>query len=268
MRTQTLCKYIRNRVNPLIGVIGVLTIFTLTACEEKAAQEAEAAKAAAPPAVASGKCVKLPESMEYNDNENFTEGMKVFKYDTRNRLVEVVHSDGGGSGVFHILTYKGNDLATVKNVSMSVEGSSDTTVLNIGKGNTVSIKDNIYNRTETITTNNDGYIIRLEYKYDDGSVGKSIYTYQYQDGNLASETLSEGGKEKVTKYKYDNKKSPFNNSSTPKWILQYFSNTIHASKNNPVSKNSTVYKYKYDSEGFPTEQASNGYTATFIYSCK
>jgi YD repeat-containing protein len=233
----------------ITAIIMLAITFTFTACEEKAA-------------AANGKCVKLPE-------EIITEGMKVFKYDTRNRLVEVVVSDGEGSGVFQILTYNGNDLATIKKASMIVdEGLSDTTVLNIGKGNTMSIKDNIYNRTEIITVNNDGYIIRLEYRYDDGTIDKSIYTYQYQDGNLASETLSESGKESVTKYKYDNKKSPFNNSNTPKWILQYFSKPIYASKNNPVSRNSVVYKYKYDSDGFPTEQASNGDITTFEYSCK
>jgi uncharacterized protein (TIGR02145 family) len=53
MRTQTLCKYIRNRVNPLILLIGVLTI--LTACDDKATQEAEAAKAAAETAIAAAK---------------------------------------------------------------------------------------------------------------------------------------------------------------------------------------------------------------------
>jgi len=68
-----------------------------------------------------------------------------------------------------------------------------------------------------------------------------------------------------TEYSYDDKKSPFSNSKTPKWLLPYIG--ISTNKNNILRQYtsggeisfSKTYEYQYDSDGFPTKEKEEVY---------
>ena len=110
-------------------------------------------------------------------------------------------------------------------------------------GNTITIDG------RSFTINGDGYIVN----------GNGA-DYKYKDGNLISSYWSEVPC--TDNYSYDNKKSPFSGSTTPKWLIQRLLLDIYASKNNVVSSEQEVgkstYKYEYDSDGFPVK-----FTKTF-----
>jgi len=114
------------------------------------------------------------------------------------------------------------------------------------KGNTVTV-DN-----ESFTIDKDGYIVE-----------RNGAEYKYKDGNLIEMIdVIDGG----SSYFYDDKKSPFSNSNTPKWLMSLVIN-IHytsggteslASKNNVSSylfqggaPGGCDSKYVYDKDEFP-----------------
>jgi hypothetical protein len=175
-------------------------------------------------------------------------GTLKFEYDNQNRIVKIGDKT---------ITYSDN-LITVGTEKFVI------------KGNTVTFDNKRY------TIDKDGYILVYEeggerdgqIVYGDGYSAK----YTYKDGNLISFS-GEGHSD----YSYDDKKSPFSNCTSPKWLIQNLASNFE-SKNNVIKsegtdegeKISSAYKYEYDSDGFPVKQTeTNNYgnttTTSFTY---
>jgi YD repeat-containing protein len=143
------------------------------------------------------------------------------EYDSQNRLVKIDDKT---------ITYSDN---------LIIAGTQKFII----NGNTVTVEDDTYISKFFI----DKYGQIAGY----GEDGKNTY----KDGNL----ISENSEYDNTYYSYDNKKSPFSKSNTPKWLIRSLFHK-YESKNNVVSSEgsyegegeiSTSYKYEYDSDGFP-----------------
>jgi len=167
-----------------------------------------------------------------------------FEYDDKNRIVKMISYNNNDSSTTAI-TYNTDDLVTVMN--------RDTTAKYVKKGNTIT------SESDTLTINKDGYIVEKKDK-------SGAYTYQYQDGNMTE--LKGNEEDRSFSYSnFDDKKSPFSNSNTPKWLIQLLSFRGHKlldNKNNvnnvlkkygPFSCNAD-YTYEYNSEGFPIKQTA------------
>ncbi|MCL1966662.1 MAG: hypothetical protein FWF67_02135 [Fibromonadales bacterium] len=169
------------------------------------------------------------------------------KYDSQNRIVEKYQYYYFNNitkqevSTTTKITYGDNSITGEK---FHYDGSKDgNPVKFVINGNTVTV-----NGKSSFTINKDGYIVG-EYKYKDGN----IIRYEFSDN--------------VHNFKYDDKKSPFTNSNTPKWLFQYlYGHTSYAecaSKNNVVEEayngeyignETTASKYEYDEDGFPIKK--------------
>ena len=142
------------------------------------------------------------------------------------------------------IAYKGNDVVIIDGTEYKREG------------NVISSES-----VETFTLDKDGFII-------------DPYYYKSANGNLIE---WESGGDMAAEYKYDDKKSPFYNTNTPKWVMQYllteylriqgYSQTTYLSKNNVIEEiesysngevNSKYSQYEYDSDGFPIKRTKTG----------
>jgi len=105
------------------------------------------------------------------------------------------------------------------------------------KGDTVTVDG------KSFTIDKDGYIVKSK----DGNLSP----YKYEDGNLINIF-----DDSSPFYYYDDKKSPFSNSNTPKWVIQELFGAEFASKNNVSSSGYGInqFGYEYDSDGFPVKQ--------------
>ena len=216
---------------------------------------------------------KLLESIKTDDV------MQKFVYDDQNRLTDIQNFYNDSYNTTFSIKYRGADLISYE---------EDSTISTIERnGNTLTVHLDAPNSSEKykLTVNADGYIIKGESieSYQEGhglSKSNIISTYEYTGNNLVKVTYQ--GSTTVLAYKYDDKKSPFANSNTPKWFLQNFL-IPHFGFNN-VTENSQkwyngvsemiTYKYEYDSEGFPTKRIttsnnnSNATITTFTYTGK
>jgi len=255
-------------ITKLAATLTLAIIFTLNACEEKKKQDgadtkqpeavAEVAeKTTAVPVETETVCgkggggVKLLECITDADGKLLYK----FEYDNQNRIVKI-------------------DDKTITYADNLITAGTQKFVI---KGNTVTVDKN------TLTIDKDGYIISRKdsdrsgvHENEDGDLKEDVYfeEYSYSDGNLTHESDNNGnidlgflGSRRA--FKYDNNKSPFSNSNTPKWLLQYLLGYYdeqvgycYASKNNIIESYSSggdyamtdVYKYEYDKDGFPTKQ--------------
>jgi uncharacterized protein (TIGR02145 family) len=159
-----------------------------------------------------------------------------FEYDEQKRLVKIYSSDTT------TIVYADN-LVTVNGERFAINGNT------------------IKGESETLTINKDRYIVKNDY------VGRSA-DYQYKDGNLISLNTVKKDDSIKSSYEYDNKKSPFANSKTPKWLFKFlFRDDLYYAKY--TSRNNVLgydweqhaqgeilsgifeYEYEYDSDGFP-----------------
>jgi hypothetical protein len=195
-----------------------------------------------------GGDVKLLESI----TDDSGKVQKKFEYDEQNRIVKMYSYDVGGNlSSTKTITYT-DDLVMLK------YASDGETIKFVREGNTIEAD------SRTLTVNEGGYIVEIN-----GSYNSDIY--QYQDGNIIKitfENSAEGADMSnftIDYKKYDDKKSPFFNSNTPKWLLQYliegdfYTSDNYTSKNNVLeseisSENTIEYTYEYDSDGFPIKQ--------------
>jgi hypothetical protein len=142
-----------------------------------------------------------------------------FEYDKKNRIVKIDDKT---------ITYADN-LITVGTRKFVINGK------------TITVDG------DSFTINGDGYIVIPSGNSCAGGCPEFLV---YKDGNLIADNSGIG-----IDYEYDNKKSPFSNSTTPKWLMQILLGDDSASKNNVVHRGSendeTTYKYEYDSDGFP-----------------
>jgi hypothetical protein len=238
------------RIITLTAALALAITLTLAACEEKKSTAAE-----------SGSGVKLLKSIYLGTSENLIAG---FEYDSKDHIVKVSQYSGGNLQATVTFTYHDND-----GKSVTVVSNNGTTTSFVIDGNTISFADG--KRETTITVNNYGYITK---KVTQDKTDNKRYetTYQYQGDNMIKSTLVEyeGNKkigEATFNYKYDDKKSPFYNSKTPKWLLQEYilglitiGNTNNLWLNNNITETScsnsrycaySVSTYEYGSDGFP-----------------
>ncbi|MCL1966993.1 MAG: hypothetical protein FWF67_03850 [Fibromonadales bacterium] len=174
---------------------------------------------------------------------------KKFEYDEQNRLAKIHYYWNKTIEYTEIIAY-GDNSVTIETVSSSFPNKNGTKKYVI-KGNTVTAKE-----FEPLTLNKDGYIAKI---------GDGPKTRKYENGNLIANEYPNPADDVPPTYvvsmdKYDNKKSPLSNCKTPKWLLQelYILGSYNISKNNVLKSTvqgrgttTTVYKYKYDSDGFP-----------------
>jgi uncharacterized protein (TIGR02145 family) len=228
-----------------------------TAAEKaKANAEAAAARAALEAAVAEASAVcnvKQPETIKGNPT-------KKFEYDKQNRIIKI--DDETITYADNLITVGANTTVTQKYV---INGSTVTKVI-------VYVRDGSTSDGGILTMDKDGYIVK--------KVGYGwSYTYEYKDGNLTGVVgHSDDERYSQVNYSYDNKKSPFSGSNTPKWLLQDLLNSHYASNNNILEwswegevTGTTAITYKYDSDGFPTKQTNktetegNEFTETNLF---
>jgi len=197
--------------------------------------------------------VKLPEKIISEDGS-----ITKFEYDDKNRLVKIFVCDNGELMGTFTITYNGNDL-----VSYALSYDDDFSyywgdVPDMSaqrRGNTIYVNEG--GVKHTINVNDEGYIV--DYKTEHPMAGVSVKNYQYVDNKLFR-IIEDGW---VRELRYDNEKSPFYNSNTPKWFMQFrffdfaLNNNVTAWK---IVEGSTDHQYEYeneyiyDNEGFPTKQ--------------
>jgi hypothetical protein len=161
--------------------------------------------------------VKLLETITYEDGD-----VQKFEYDEQNRIVKIGNKT---------ITYADN-LVTVGTQKYAINGK------------TITVDGSSF------TINEDGYIVNrdgVEYEYNDGNLIEKSENGTCDDDHFCS------------RYSYDNKKSLFSGCTTPKWLIQHLLRDDYASKNNSLTDyysngGRITYKYKYDSDGFPTKE--------------
>jgi len=205
---------------------------TLLACEDKEKKQTPAETQTAEPAAAAETQEAAVEKEKAGgkllETITYENGdVQKFEYDEQNRIVKMDNKT---------ITYADN-LVTV---------GTQKFVIN---GNTVTVDG------KSFTINEDGYIVERngeEYKYEDGNLIKIFdKSDDFEDGSS---------------YFYDDKKSPFSNSNTPKWLIslevgiRYTSGGTEslASKNNVSgylfqggAPGGCDSEYEYDKDEFP-----------------
>jgi len=140
-----------------------------------------------------------------------------------------------------------------KNRLVKIYRGVDTTKIAYNSDDLVTVEEQRYNGTVIDTTKyvKKGNTITKESKYYPGTFNID------KDGYIVEEENSK------IKYTYDDKKAPFLNSKTPKWLLQseLFRRYGYGVKNNilKIDENELdhlyqYYEYEYDSAGFAIKQ--------------
>jgi hypothetical protein len=189
--------------------------------------------------------VKLLESMTADGAFTYK-----FEYDDKDRIVKIRNYYLGSLHSTKTITYSGNDLVTVEEV-FELDAERNSVINFVRNKSTVTIGE----LSETLTINKDGYVVKSESSHG------GIKNFQYRDGNLIKEEPDIMSAMYVYSAKHDDKKSPFSNSATPKWLLQYLFEIYYACRNNVLEivyagelSGTFVYEYEYDDDGFPVRQ--------------
>ncbi len=247
----------------LTAAIALAVTFSLD-CEKKSGDKtadspkqateeaADTAQAEAEADNTGGSNVKLPESAIDDNGGHDCVVTEKLEYDAQNRIVKkrssCMDSEGGIlNSSTTAITYNADDLITVER---AFSDNSKRAEKFVRKGNTVTVESET---SDTITINNDGYIVKNGNK-----------TYKYKGGNLTELKNSDYG---FVYDKFDDKKAPFSNCATPKWLLQYLFDESSANKNNALGISfvpepeegmaGDIYDYEYDGDGFPTKERSS-----------
>ena len=188
-----------------------------------------------------------------------------FEYDSQNRLTKYSRYDSSGELLdTKTLAYSGNDL-----VKVMYNSSVITVIYEYTKsGNKITAIPG----TQTWDLNSDGQLVKYAMEIGGNS---QIIDYLCQNGNLMKRTYvynhEAGGTDNfITEYKYDDKKSPMYNCTTPQWyLIDSFIDIMIGTKNNMIEEKWSVDSntgaeiniYEYDSDGYPTKRIttySNG----------
>jgi len=189
-----------------------------------------------------------------------------FEYDEQNRIVKIYQYSEGNVSSIETIAYSGDDLVTVE----KIRGSERNVSKYVINGNTITVNDNSF------TINKDGSIAKVNgsrtYTYEDGHTTENNFIpYTYQGGNLTKRGPDNSDNDV---YYYDDEKSSFSNTNTPKWLLQKLLYDYSASKNNIRSMETEVcldecpvstFDYKYDRDGFPTIMIYEGSIIQEVY---
>ena len=222
--------------------------------------------------------VKLLERMISDDDME-----QRFEYDNKNRIVKTFNYRYGILSFTRTITYgKNNVTVSFEHFDEHVDADeADCLIKYVINGNTINFTS-CSGFPTTITLNKDGYIIREEYRREDGSMYE-FFTYEYQWGKLTSITnvpASDSpydGASIVTELIYDDHKSPYHNDKTPRWLLQLLFWNGALDNNVAILRTNIVdlfYGYEFGTDGFPTIQTvsfehggilEHGTTTRFIY---
>ena len=193
-----------------------------------------------------------------------------YEYDSQNRITQYSKYNSSGELLeTRTLTYSGNDLVTVVFNSATLYEFTKS-------GNKITSYG-----PQTWDLNSNGQLVKYAMKLGGNS---QLIDYLYQNGNIVKYTYSytyeEGGTfDVIDEYKYDDKKSPMHNCTTPQWYLIYSFMEI-STKNNMTERKWSVdsgtgvetHTYEYDSDGYPTKctttNSSNGYKDITYYTYK
>ena len=187
-----------------------------------------------------------------------------FEYDEQSRITKIIYYESSGELFFtQTLTYNSEgELILAKSESPS-NSASDGQKTFVKSGNKIRISG-----SEIFELNSQGLPISQMYSdlYRSG-----ILTFEYLDGNMSKMT-DYGRPTRITTYTYDNKKSPFYNCNSPKWVLVWGWLFWRVDlRNNKITENMDVgvmtsYTYTYDDAGYAlTSKASNGIEITYTY---
>jgi len=193
-----------------------------------------------------------------------------FEYDSQNRITKISKYDRDGN-LFETktLTYSGNDLVKYEFVVLTSEEwgaywkEENNSISYTNSGIQIIKTSDGCKDTYKLNLNNDGYPA----KFEGGGhcYLSSLYNYSIKNGNVTMITLESQGIGRVSvNYKYDDKKSPFTHTATPKWwiilnIIEMIDNRTEAfyGNNNIIEilndKGEVLYEciYEYDSDGYP-----------------
>ena len=209
-----------------------------------------------------------------------------YEYDHQNRISKIYTYIDENLLSTTTVVYSGKDLITLIHEENN-NPENNFTGKHIKNGNTITSYKN-EELASTMYLNNDGYPIRNEGMVEEeGEMVSYVYAFQYQDGNMTkmNNTMSLNGVETVssTEYKYDNKKSPFYNCKSPKWLTGNPIGSLYGRQNNVIEQTSSFFKvkieydYKYDDAEYPTKCTmiykieafeSNEYTYTNVIEFK
>jgi YD repeat-containing protein len=176
-----------------------------------------------------------------------------FEYDSQNRLTKYLKYNSSDELLeSRTLTYNGNDLVkAVFNSASSYEYTKS--------GNTITTSFQTWN------LNSEGQLVKfvleiggnsqvIDFLYQNENMVKETYVYNYEAGGTFNS---------ISEYKYDDKKSPMYNCTTPQWYLIYsFIDIMISTTNNMTERKWSVdldtgaetHTYEYDSDGFPTKR--------------
>jgi len=202
-----------------------------------------------------------------------------YEYDNQNRIAKILRYNRSGTVVgTQTFTYNGNDL--VKVVHEGGPCGPDVETREFARnGNKITITINggylnfMGTRTFTFELTEDEFPTNFR-SLDDWPWSHGETHNQYQDGNLIKR-IGSGSQDYSITFEYDENKSPFYNSQTPRWYMFYINyNGFGGNKNNLIREigvgvSSMEYKYEYDKNGFPTKRTTDSdrreYTIEFRY---
>jgi len=222
--------------------------------------------------------IRLPVSLTttggWDDDISVT--IQKYEYDTQDRLVKIETYYRESLYQTITITYESDDFIKVieDNIDSSIER-----YFNICEYDGIIITTNDPDDFESrIELNWFGYISRTETIYseaEDEISGNPVVAYHYLNGNLLFSKGLQGpffmGTEYFHYYVYDDKKSPYNNCKTPKWLLQYFlgvtgfeNNVIFIHAESHHSEDTARITYEYDSDGYPVKRIIRGSFVEYV----
>ena len=181
-----------------------------------------------------------------------------FEYDSQYRLTKCLRYNRNGELLeTRTHAYSGNDLVRITlNSALSYEYTKS--------GNKITTYG-----PQTWDLNSDGQLVKyvaeiagnsqvIEYLYQNGNIVKYSYAYTYEAG---------GTFESIEEYKYDDKKAPMHNCTTPQWYLIYSFKDISTTNNitewkanvdadTGVHTSTATYVYEYDRDGYPMKRTA------------
>ena len=196
--------------------------------------------------------VKLLESIINADDKTVK-----LEYDAQNRISKKSGYDNGKLSFTETFAYgKNGSVKSVRTYYYDVKSRFEVEF--VRNGNMITVPENEQDVAD-YHVNDDGYLMKEVREVWEG-------TYHYQGGNVTKITgfwkdwINDTTEDVVMEYKYDDKKSPFFNDKTPKWLIKFLFSD-YGLTNNIIEHNHSAgllytYKYEYDSDGFPTKQTA------------
>ena len=179
----------------------------------------------------------------------------VFEYDDQDRIEKLTVYDISGQK-FAFVIYKYNAVGDLEELIIEDIINSETILITLSRnGKIITSSDG-----EVIELNDQGFPVKY-------GVEPNIVTYTWENGNQIKEEWTGGGN---TFTYYDDTKTPFFYSKTPKWVLwlDWRSYGYHNANNIEKiteSSGTRTYEYRYNDDDLPIEKKGLGFTETYKY---